>query len=219
MGIIFGKISSEIPAYRLLATGDGYFVRSYPPQVAAIYSAADLFPAPLPRQIAALGFRALAGYYGITSAPAQATPVSAKPEPIAMTAPVLLGYPAQSFAPAVELAADDTEDPMESMSFLLPAKYASVADAPVPSNPAVSLVQLPARATAVISFSGNPRPAVVREQAVKLRDLLERDGIVITGEKPVLAGYNPPFTVPWLKTNEILLDVDPSSVPTADATK
>jgi hypothetical protein len=211
MGLVLSKTSSEVPAYSLLAKGDGYVVRSYPSQVAAIYTPRDPGLSD-PSQLASVGFCALAGYYGMTSAPAQIPAPGKAPGLISLTASVLLGYPASSFVLTVDPACADKEDNLEQMAFLLPAIYKSVAEAPVPSNPSVSLVQLPARTTAVISFSGNPRPQVVREQAVLLRELLAMDGIVVAGDKPVLGCSYPQFTIPWLKTNEVLLNVDPVSI-------
>jgi SOUL heme-binding protein len=218
MGLVLSKSSPEVPAYSLLAKGDGYVVRSYPSQVAAIYTPRDPCTS-APTQIASVGFRALASYYGMTSAPAQMSAPGKAPELISLTASVLLGYPASSFVLTADSACADKEDNLEQMAFLLPTIYKSVAEAPVPSNPSVSLVQLPARTTAVISFSGNPRPQVVREQAVLLRELLAMDGIVAAGDKPVLACSYPQLTISWLKTNEVLLNVDPVSIsPPAIAT-
>jgi SOUL heme-binding protein len=214
MGVVFGKINEETPAHSVLMTGDGYEVRSYPPQVAAIYvpSTDTEMSHKSPREMQGTGFRALASYYGILSSPAQIPAKGKTPESISMTAPVLIDYPEKSFEPTASVAEENQEEPMEQISFLLPAKYKSIDDAPVPSNPAVVLVQLPTRTNAVITFSGNPRPAWVREHSVKLREMVSKDKISFTGEKPILAQYNPPFSLSWLKTNELLLPVDASTV-------
>ena len=116
------------------------------------------------------------------------------PEPIAMTAPVLI-------------------DNERTMMFLLPAsKYGSIHDAPTPSDPRVRLQTLPARLQAVRTFSGNLRPARAREQLARLLADLRSDGV---GVKQVAgavewqaAGYNAPFVLPWFKTNEVLVSVD-----------
>jgi SOUL heme-binding protein len=218
MGQIFGIISEEVPQHTVLISGNGYEVRSYPTQVAAVYSPSDQAAVKTPNQMSSNSFRALAAYYGILSKPAQSPVDDAAVEPIAMTAPVLIGLPEKSFAPAMTNDSSGKEEILEQMTFLLPAKYKSVADAPVPSSPDISLVQLPVRTTAAITFSGNLRPQLIREKATQLREMLEKDNIAIVGDIPVVAGYNPPFAVPWLKTNEVLLNVNRSSLPGSGAT-
>jgi SOUL heme-binding protein len=213
MGLVFGRISEEVPQHTVLLSGNGYEVRSYPTQVAAVYSPSAQTEAKTPNQMSGISFRALAAYYGILSKPAQSPVDDAAVEPIAMTAPVLIGLPEKSFSPAMTDDSSGKEEILEHMTFLLPAKYKSVADAPVPSSPDISLVQLPVRITAAITFSGNLRPQLIREKAIQLREMLEKDNIATVGDMPVVAGYNPPFAVPWLKTNEVLLNVDRSSLP------
>lgn len=208
MGIVLGRVTSETPAHEVLRTLPGYEVRRFPPAVAAVYT----HPAGAAGAGGSAGFRALAGYYGIGSPPKQA----GEPAPIAMTAPVLMSYAPAALAPAS--APDPTWDAaMTSMTFLLPAKYATAADAPVPAGDAVVLRDVPARTAAVRVFSGNLSLPAIREQVDALREALRRDGVnVPDGEEPRVAGYNPPFTVPWLKTNEIQITVDPQSLPPAE---
>ena len=77
---------------------------------------------------------------GVFSKPENTAAEQAKPEPISMTAPVLI---------------DPTRD-THTMMFLLPAsKYKSIEAAPKPSNPNVRLEELPARLMAVRTFSGS----------------------------------------------------------------
>lgn len=55
-------------------------------------------------------------------------------------------------------------------------------------------------------FRSSPSTAV----AQKLLDQLRADGIQITAEKDVeVAFYNPPFTLPFLRTNEIFVPLAP----------
>lgn len=119
-----------------------------------------------------------------------------KPEGIAMTAPVVLG--------------GDAEE--ESMTFLLPSKYKTVEEAPVPENPAVKLSMAPAgRCDAVFRYSGNLNMQDAPEKAKGLIEALEKDAVKIVGHWTV-HGYNPPFTLPWCKRNEIHIPIDPDSI-------
>ena len=100
--------------------------------------------------------------------------------------------------------------------FLLPAsKYSSIEEAPVPSNPNVRLQTLPARLQAVRTFSGNFRPARAKEQLEILLADLRKDGWTVKaphgqsdGVDWQAAGYNAPFVIPFLKTNEVMISVD-----------
>ncbi|CDF35299.1 unnamed protein product [Chondrus crispus] len=99
-----------------------------------------------------------------------------------------------------------------SMTFLLPSKYKSVAEAPAPANPAVELGVAPAgRCEAVATYAGNLDMDAAPEKAAQLLDALEKDAVQVTGEYTV-CGYNPPFTLPWFKRNEIHVPVDPDSI-------
>lgn len=141
------------------------------------------------------------------TAPVVMTPKDS--ENIAMTAPVVMtpaeGEKVAMTAPVVTEGVADGDK--RAMTFLLPSKYNSVESAPVPTNPAVKLSMIPAGKTvAVTKFAGNVNMQVGVQKAKELMALLEADGIKVTGDW-TLCGYNPPFTLPWLKTNEIHVPV------------
>ena len=125
------------------------------------------------------GFRVLAGYiFGGNAAE----------EKIAMTAPVQ-----QSMAGEKEMA------------FMMPAEYA-LEDLPAPEDQRVSFRQAPAYTAAVIQFSGWASAEKADEKWQQLRGFLIAEGIDITGE-PTLNQYNPPWTLPFMRRNEIIVPV------------
>ena len=125
------------------------------------------------------GFRVLAGYiFG----------GNAEEEKIAMTAPVQ-----QSMAGDKEMA------------FMMPAEYA-LEDLPQPEDQRVSFREAPAYTAAVIQFSGWASAEKADENWQQLRRFLIAEGINITGE-PTLNQYNPPWTLPFLRRNEIIVPV------------
>lgn len=125
------------------------------------------------------GFKVLAGYiFG----------GNAEEEKIAMTAPVQ-----QSMAGEKEMA------------FMMPAEYA-LEDLPQPEDQRVSFREAPAYTAAVIQFSGWASPEKADENWQQLRRFLIAEGINITGE-PTLNQYNPPWTLPFLRRNEIIVPV------------
>jgi len=97
-----------------------------------------------------------------------------------------------------------------TMSFFLPAEY-TAETAPEPTDDRVDLVVDPPRTLAVRSFSWwTPAWRVARERR-RLRETLEFAGVETVGEA-VLMRYDPPFTPPFRRTNEVVVPVDPESL-------
>ena len=132
------------------------------------------------------------------TAPVLVTAAAAEPEPIAMTAPVLVSATEKS----------------HTMGFVLPAsKYSTVAEAPQPTDPRVTLRQLPERLQASRTFTWSFTPERAKAQLQLLLADLASDGWSVrktaSGEPDwQAAGYNPPFAVPFLKKNEVLVHVE-----------
>lgn len=125
---------------------------------------------------------------------------------IAMTAPVeqqTAGSTIVMTAP-VESTTDDGD---LVMRFFLPDDL-SAASAPEPTDPDVTIVELPASDVAVSRFTGWwSEPGLARRQAA-LIDALDGTGWVATGP-PVGWFYDPPWTIPFLRRNEVAVPVVP----------
>ena len=125
------------------------------------------------------GFRVLAGYiFG----------GNAEEQEIAMTAPV-----------------QQSMEGDREMAFMMPAEYA-LEDLPEPEDQRVSFREAPAYTAAVIQFSGWASAGKADENWQQLRSFLIAEGIDITGE-PTLNQYNPPWTLPFMRRNEIIVPV------------
>jgi hypothetical protein len=102
-----------------------------------------------------------------------------------------------------------------TMSFVLPSKYKAVDQAPKPADPLVTLRQVPERDAAVLTFYGTASDSAVNKRAAELAAVLKKEGIPPLHPAPSEKGvpeyevlrYNPPFTLPFLRTNEILIEV------------
>jgi len=211
MGIVFGIIREEMPAFALVHKAQSYEVRRYGPSILAECSygkggwgqGGDGTP-----------FSALAKYIGVFGKPANSVDGS-KGTSIAMTAPVIVQAPKSTAiamtAPVVVDAASSSKE--HTMSFVLPAsRFKSVDEAPKPLDPRIRLRQVPERLQAVRSFTWSFNAAAARRNLEMLVSEVEADGwqIIRTEEgdpKWQAAGYNPPFTIPFLKRNEVLVDV------------
>lgn len=214
MGIVFGSTKGlEMPAFEVLASASGYEVRRYAPSVLATAAFGD-------KGWAANGsdgspFGALARYIGVFGKPKN----QAKSK-ISMTAPVLVDASTTTAAPAepIAMTAPVLVSPTgtNTMSFVLPASlYKSVDEAPRPTDPRVTIHQLPERVQAVRTFSYKFSHESSRKNLELLLADLEgsSDWAVKRGANGEprwqAAGYNPPFSLPFMKRNEVLVEVDP----------
>ncbi|KAL0844476.1 hypothetical protein Bca101_017722 [Brassica carinata] len=201
MGMVFGKIAVETPKHTVVKSGDGYEIREYPPAVAVevTYDPSEF------KGDKDGGFMVLAKYIGVFG-----KPENQKPEKIAMTAPVITkeGEKIAMTAPVVtKEGGGEKKKKTVTMQFLLPEMYKKAEDAPRPTDERVVIKEEGGRKYGVVTFGGTAVESVVSEKVKKLRRDLERDGFKITGDY-VLARYNPPWTLPPFKTNEVMIPVE-----------
>ena len=124
---------------------------------------------------------------------------NARKETIAMTAPV--EQRGGKLAPPTP-----GEAAPATMRFFLPKKVA--ANPPRPDDGSIRIVDVPAQTLAVIRFSGSlDRVQSARYARILLEELAKHDRKA-EGE-PFLLGYDPPFTIPFLRRNEVAVAVAP----------
>jgi hypothetical protein len=123
---------------------------------------------------------------------------------IAMTAPVIetSGAKIAMTAPVIESEADGEL----RMAFMLPSEY-TLDTAPTPTDSAVTLREIPARLVASIRYSGRWTEKNVQKFKTRLDAHLSEAGIKTLGEFST-AVYNPPFTPPFMRRNEIHYEID-----------
>ncbi len=93
----------------------------------------------------------------------------------------------------------------DKMSFVMPKRY-SLESLPRPINAQIEIDQVQRYKVAVIRFSGFTSPKKMDEEAEKLSMALKSNGIEIESE-PFLMRYNPPWTLPFLRRNEVAVEV------------
>jgi len=125
-----------------------------------------------------LGFRVLADY--IFKNPVR---------PIPMTAPVILepsgsGWEVSFFMPEDEL----------------------LQNLPTPQNPRVQLRSLDPARYAVIRFSGLSSEGTIAQKTAKLLGFIAQRNLKALSQ-PILARYNPPWILPTVRRNEILIQI------------
>ncbi len=183
-------MATEEAPYTVIKTDDIFELRDYPPQILAeVVVDADLEEAgnkafrPL--------FRYISGENTSRSTIAMTAPVSQElqGEKISMTAPVSQQRIAGKWA----------------VSFMMPASY-TMETLPTPDDPAIRLRQVPARRMAAVRYSGFWSEEKYLLNRARLETWMRENRLVADGE-PVWARYNPPFTLWFLRRNEILIPV------------
>jgi|GEM_PF-37117 len=103
-----------------------------------------------------------------------------------------------------------------TVSFMMPVSY-TLATLPVPDDPAITLRPVPARRMAAVRYSGTWSEKNYLRYRGELESWMRANRITAVGE-PVWARYNPPFTLWFLRRNEILIpvaeDYESRSLPT-----
>ena len=184
-------MATEEPSYTSTFQEAPFEIREYPALIAA-----EVTVAGGRSDAVSAGFRLLAGYiFGGNT----------RKQSIAMTAPVI-----QNEAPNEKIAM--TAPVMQSsdpegwiIRFIMPASY-TLETLPTPNDPKVRLVVLPPKRLAVVRFSGLVDDNDVEQQTTLLRAFVAQQKLVAVGT-PSLARYDPPWTLWFLRRNEIMLEV------------
>ena len=93
-----------------------------------------------------------------------------------------------------------------AVSFMMPAAY-TLETLPEPEDPEISLRQVPARRMAAVQYSGFWSAKNYLRHKEELESWINAQGLTILGDA-IWARYNAPFTLWFLRRNEILIPVN-----------
>jgi hypothetical protein len=198
--LLFAKLAMAIeePKFKVVEKSGDFELRDYAPRVVA----QTMVDGSL-NDASNTGFRRIADYiFGNNTAR------NGGNEKINMTTPVTM-------APKVEDAASEKismtapvtmqqDNGQWRMYFVMPSQY-TLGTLPKPNNPKVTLDELPARRVAVLRFSGLAGQEKTAKKTAELFDWLKSKNISPIGI-PELARYNPPWTLPFLRRNEVMVE-------------
>jgi hypothetical protein len=130
-------------------------------------------------------------------------------EEIAMTAPVFMDESdADSKGTDISMTAPvfmKEQSEQEIMSFVMPADF-TIQSTPKPTNPDVWITEVKDYKVVVIKFSGLLSDSNVDAQTKILNSWITKNGYTAISE-PIQAAYNGPFTIPWFRRNEVMIEV------------
>lgn len=184
----------EEPRFEVLLETQEYEVRRYAPHIVAEVDVKGEF-----KEAGNEAFRVLAAYIFGANVPRKkmemTAPVNSRNarsgNRMAMTAPVL---------------SRDVDLDTYTYSFVMERKY-TMDTLPEPTDPRVRLRIEEPRVMAVRRFSGRWTYENYKDNESSLLNALANDGIERKGE-PILARYNSPFTLWFLRRNEVMIEVE-----------
>jgi SOUL heme-binding protein len=183
------RLGTEEPLFVSEARLGDVEIRRYGPRIAAQTAVTGSG-----QEARSAGFRRLAGYiFGgnhRNTTIAMTAPVAQHSETIAMTAPV---------------AQTRTTDGDSVIRFFMPSKW-SLELLPEPDDGLVTLVEVPGETYAVVRFSGDRSQAAVAAKSEELLETLRNSEFHVEGE-PVAWFYDPPWTLPFRRRNEVAVPV------------
>lgn len=191
IGVSF--MSLEQPGYSVVFTDGSIEYRQYEPYLVSetVIEQADSYKAAGNEGFRRL-FRYISGGNSGNNKIAMTVPVAqtASSEKIAMTAPVQQTESAEGWR----------------VAFMLPTQY-TLETAPQPNDKRVSIREVPGRLTAVLRYSGRWTERNYAKQQAALLAALGKEAVTPVGEVQS-ALYNAPYTPPFLRRNEVLVEID-----------
>ncbi|MCF8192893.1 MAG: heme-binding protein [Candidatus Methylopumilus sp.] len=187
-------MATEEPKYSLIEKDGAFEVRAYDSKlIAEVVLEGEMSDA------TSAGFRLLADYiFGNNTAP------SGRSEKISMTTPVTVEPRSEKIAMTAPVAIQ-SEQKGWRVWFVMPSQF-SLATLPKPNNPLVLIKPIAAKRYAVVRFSGWVDDEKMQAKVKELSAWLAVKKLTSKGQ-PELARYNPPWTLPFLRRNEVMLEI------------
>ena len=192
---LWGPIVSNVeqPKYQVVESSGDIEIRDYRPMIVAEAEVSGDR-----RHAIGKGFRVIADYIFGNNTTAQKVPMTAPvtqqgSEKIAMTAPVT----------------QQGEGNTWRVRFIMPSSY-TMDKLPKPNNPAVELKEVGAKRYAVIRFSGMAGEDSLKRRTKELDAFISAKNLT-PQSVPTYAFYNPPWTLPFLRRNEVMVEISASA--------
>lgn len=187
-------MATEEAKYTLIEKDGAFEVRAYDGKIIAeVMVEGDMSDA------TSAGFRLLADYIFGNN-----TEASGRSEKISMTAPVTVENRSEKIAMTAPVAIK-SEQKGWRVCFVMPRHF-TLATLPKPNNPLVVIKTIASKHYAVLRFSGLVDDEKKQAKEKELRAWLTAKHTTSTGPAE-LARYNPPWTLPFLRRNEVMMEI------------
>lgn len=189
---LFGKGSEEQPSYQVVLKQDNKEIRKYESYIVAKTTISGSF-----KDAQSEGFRILAGYiFGKNKSQ----------QKIAMTAPVVQKSESEKISMTAPVVIASNENKSWTMTFSMPSQF-TIETLPVPTDKRIQIEKVEERFVAAITFSGFWGESKNADEAKKLKEWMKGNQDYELTSEAMFAGYNPPWTLPFLRRNEMLIEL------------
>jgi DNA gyrase inhibitor GyrI len=123
---------------------------------------------------------------------------------VSMTAPVIQ-QPSEKIAMTAPVTQQGGEG-LWQVRFVMPSRH-TMESLPKPNSPDVVLKEVAGKRFAVIRFSGRAKTKSLEERTKELQAFIENKQLEAISE-PTYAFFNPPWTLPLLRRNEVMIEIN-----------
>jgi len=191
LAALLGTLMSHVeqPKYRVILAENNIELREYAPLLLA-----EVEVSGERKEAINQGFKMLADYIfgnnvSKTKMGMTAPVTSELNEKLAMTAPVM----------------QQGQEDKWKVRFVMPTGY-TLDTLPKPNSSRINLIPIPTKRFVVIRFSGLAGEDNIQLHTEELKAYISEKKLKTVGS-PVLAFYNPPWTLPFLRRNEVMIEV------------
>lgn len=196
----------EEPKYQVLVKSDEFEIRQYAPMlIAEVTVDGDM------DQASNKGFRLIADYiFGNNQVAGKS-----ENEKISMTAPVTIEPVSKKIEMTTPVTISPSGDDFKAgqwrVNFVMPSQY-NLNNIPKPNNSQVTLKQIPEKYFVINSYSGFNTQSRVQDKSNQTIAWINQQGLKAISA-PQLSRYDPPWTLPMFRRNEIMVEINkPSSL-------
>ncbi len=189
---LFGHGSEEQPRYQVVMKTEDKEIRKYESTIVAKTTIQGSF-----KEAQSQGFNLLAGYiFGKNKAQKK----------IAMTAPVVQKAESEKIAMTAPVVMKPSDNQSWTMTFSMPSSF-TLETLPTPTDARVVIEKIEPRYVAAIRFTGFWGEEKNAQKAHALKEWLKTQPEYKVASEAMFAGYNPPWTLPFLRRNEMLIEL------------
>lgn len=191
--INFRVMATEEPEFTLISQENAIEVREYKPKIIARVEVEGDFD-----DASSKGFKLLADYIFGNNL------LNGESQKISMTAPVEMTPLAADIVMTSAIMKSEASHKWQ-VNFVMPKEY-TLDTLPRPNNEQVKIIEIPKEKYAVIVFSGLVRDSSYTEKAQLLNDFIMTNNMTQL-EAIKIARYNPPWTLPFFRRNELMAKI------------
>ena len=187
-------MATEEPEFKLISEEGEFQIREYDPKIIAQVEVEGDFD-----EASSKGFKLLADYIFGNNL------LDGGSKKISMTTPVEMSPMAENLLMTSSIL-DDQVNNKWSINLIMPQEF-SLDTLPKPNNSQVNIIEVPKEKYAVILFSGLIRESSYAEKVELLSNYLEENSFKQKSAIKI-ARYNPPWTLPFFRRNELMVRID-----------